>query len=602
MRQRTSICLQRAKVGVASTREGRVKDFRGDSRAGVQFDAQGRGPLGFGRSRGRARPRSAGQRSMSAGIGVGALRSAVLLAAGALCFPSALLSYSAGAPTGVSGGDFPGEENCTKCHRAEPNSGSGSISLLINGIAAGEYSYSPGETVPVVVRANDSDAVRFGFELTARSGDGCGKAGDFSAEGAVQIREGTCGGDSLNVQWATHRVAKVGTEVAFEMEWTAPPEDTGPVAFAVAVNAANGNLNVSGDNIYNLQTTVQPSEGPLGPPQISEGGVVLADLHSGSVRGAPGALATVLGTDFASASTKAWLAFDDQQRAVTIAGGVCLEVNGERSPLKYVSRERIDFQVPVGAGLGQATVKVIRDCGADDEARSEEASFEIAAVQPAFFLLSESPSAVAARHQDETPVGNKNLLPWIEASPAVPGEVVSLFGTGFGPVVPALATGELPLEDRSVSSMNVRVQIGGIEVPQADVLYVGAAPGFLGTNRVDVRIPQSAADGEHSVVLLVDDVASPPGPQLSVASPPSAPPGTACASDTVLMPGQQCSLSLDGLQASFAVDGTGKACITLAARNLKRCGDQTVGLPRYGASAEKNDDGNWTINLPPSSP
>ena len=474
--------------------------------------------------------------------------------------------------------------------------------MLINSLAAAEYSYSAGETVPIVVQASDSEAARFGFELTARSGDGCSKGGELSAEGGVQIREDTCGEDSLSVQWATHRFPRTGTEATFELQWTAPSGETGPVEFAVAVNAANGNLNVSGDSIYNLQVTVQPSEEPLGPPQISDGGVVLGDLHSGTAQGVPGALATVFGMDFASSATKAWLALDDQERAETVVGGVCVEVNSERSPLKYVSRERIDFQVPVGAGLGQATVQVFRDCDTEDEAQSGEASFEIVAVQPAFFLHSEDPSAVAARHQDETPVGAKNLLPWIEASPAVPGEIVSLFATGFGPVVPALATGELAFEDRPVSSMSLRVQIGDIEVSEADLRYVGAAPGFLGTNRVDVRIPAAVPDGEHAVVLFVDDVASPSGPQLSVAMPPSVPAGTVCASDTVLMSGGQCTASLDGLEGSIAVDTTGKACITLPARNLKRCGDQAAGLPRYGVAAEKNEDGNWTIDLPPSSP
>ena len=536
-------------------------------------------------------------------------RSAVLFSLAALCFPAALFAFGRGAPANTSGGDFPGESSCTQCHTgAAVNSGSGTVALLFDGVSAEEFAYAPGQVVSLIVRATDENAARIGFQLTARSGNGCVAGGNLArgssaSSGRVNVSEGPCG-DSQEalIQWATHGLPKAGTEAEFAIEWTAPATDAGPVTFAVAVNAANGDQQSSGDSVYTLQTTVPFGGETLGPPVISEAGVVMGDGYSQSQQLVPGALAMVTGTDFVAAGTEAWLALGPQKHALTLLESVCLEVNRVSAPLKYVSSQRIDFQVPAMVNPGSGTVQVIRNCDDPNEVRSNEATVDISAVQPVFFLLSQAPPIVAGHRSDETLVGPANLLPGVATSPAAPGDVVSLFGTGFGPVDPPLETGETAREERRLTATNISVHLGETEIPAADVLYVGTAPGFLGTHRVDVRVPTSTPDGEHTVALSINGVPSPAGPRLSVADPPLAPQGLLCVSGKMFTLGQSCTASFGGAMGYFQVEMSGKACFNVPARGLERCGNQNVDLPLYGASAERGTDGSWTITVRPESP
>ena len=93
---------------------------------------------------------------------------------------------SSGAPARTSGGSFPGETACTRCHLgSDLNSGSGTLELLAGGIHAGDYFYTPGETVSLLVKFSDSAASRVGFQLTARSGAGCGQPGSLAVSSAT---------------------------------------------------------------------------------------------------------------------------------------------------------------------------------------------------------------------------------------------------------------------------------------------------------------------------------------------------------------------------------------------------------------------------------
>lgn len=526
----------------------------------------------------------------------------VALALMVLGVPRAGLARSGGAPAASSGDSLPGEQLCTRCHQGTANSGSGSIELLVNDAQATGYMYAPGETVPILVRANDASAARIGFQFTARIGKGCTQGGTLTAGTSMSVRTaqgaGDCAGTAGELQWVTHSRPQNGSSAEFRLDWTAPEADSGPVTFALAVVAANGNGSATGDQVYSLSATLEEqSAAPLGPPQISqEKGVVLGDFHTMTGRGAPGALASVRGSDFVSAANEDWLEFDPEDSYPTVLGGACVKVNGNDVPLKAVSPDRIDFQIPANATVGRVTVQVVRDCKEPAAVGSNEATFEIVTVQPAFLWHAADPAAIAGRHSDGMPIGPKGLLPGIDTSPALPGEIVSLYGTGFGPVTPALATGAVAREDRNLASTNYEVSIDGTVVPLADVLYVGAAPGFLGVNRLDVRLPADTGAGLRMISLKVNDVASPTGPALIVASPPPEVQVAACTAEQALLPGQTCRVETLGARIDFNVAADGSdLCASVPLRNQKSCGTTKLDLPQYGYSASKTESGSWTI-------
>src|SRR5690606_12996008 len=69
--------------------------------------------------------------------------------------------------------------------------------------------------------------------------------------------------------------------------------------------------------------------------------------------------------------------------------------------------------------------------------------------------------------------------------PAAPGEIVILFGTGFGPTQPPVDTGELPPYGAS-ALLPYRVFVSGQELSPERILYFGQAPLFAGLHQVNI--------------------------------------------------------------------------------------------------------------------
>ncbi len=227
-----------------------------------------------------------------------------------LCFPLYLFSELDGAPPRRSGGNFPGEQSCgtSECHNVTPNEGfPGSVSISINGMPATSYRYLPGETVPVIVTVSDPDQIRAGFQITARTSDGCAAAGSFAAiDGTVLPQSDTathapC--PESTVQAFTHFFPKeLNASASFELNWTAPMSDIGDIIFAAAGNAADGNNLNTGDRIYTTQTTVPAvaigGEPPTVAAVLNAATNVLEDQPEHAV--SPGSIISIYGEGFAS--------------------------------------------------------------------------------------------------------------------------------------------------------------------------------------------------------------------------------------------------------------------------------------------------------------
>ncbi len=263
------------------------------------------------------------------------------------------------------------------------------------------------------------------------------------------------------------------------------------------------------------------------------GEVILADLLSETASGAPNALATAFGSAFAGLGAQAVGSLDESGRLSTQAGGVCLAVDGVRAPLLFVSSSQINFQVPAEAAAeSEAVVEAVSGCGTAEERRSSPVSFTIAARRPRFFLLEGFGTLIAMHGGSGALVAEGGSIPG--ASPAKPGEVVVLYGTGFGAVSPALAGGELAQEARGVTASvsarmvvvdntpranslfgryrgvvhwerNTRLYAAPESNFDADVSYAGIVPRFAGLYQVNVRIPENASGGILGLVVTVDD-------------------------------------------------------------------------------------------------
>lgn len=217
------------------------------------------------------------------------MRLILLILAGSL----AASGFSARPPVRRTGA--PGDANCTVCHAGIPNSGPGAVRLELVGGA----NYQPG--VPVVIRATiaDRDAKRFGFSIAARPNTDLvnGRAGSFlPADTRTQVYCSNLAGNDIGPktgaecpssqplefpmqtrEGATVSANPPGT-ATFDVRWTPPATDAGPVTFYIAANAVNADGDNTGDRIY-LSSLVVPGPGS-GPapakPQFLASGIVNA--------------------------------------------------------------------------------------------------------------------------------------------------------------------------------------------------------------------------------------------------------------------------------------------------------------------------------------
>ena len=462
-----------------------------------------------------------------------------LLLTALFAFPIILVStpFSATIETRATGAPFPGETSCAKsgCHDSSPaNTGPGSVAVLINGSPGSEFLYTPGETVPVTVRVADPTAGRWGFQLSTRPPDGCSQAGALvpaNDDVAILSDAGMFSPCTLStIDFAVHRVAKFGGgEATFTVNWTAPSSDIGPIVFAAAGNAANGNNQRFGDNIYTVQETVEAAEG--GPiPSISGGGVVVANLLPTVNSISSNAIISIFGSNFAPPGTfDTEPELDAQGRVATTQHGVCVDINGERSPILHVFANQLNLQAPTLAPgtAGPVSVEVIAGCGTADERRSAAEMVMLGEATPAFFVTilpgAGDVNPIAALHQDGlSAVADPVVFP--DLRPAEPGEFISLFVTGLGPTDPAVLAGEIPATVLPDSFGQARltnpfaITIGSIPVPDEDVFYAGTAPCCAGLHQIVVKVPPSAPDGDLEVIATVAGVSTLPGPFVSVKS------------------------------------------------------------------------------------
>lgn len=190
----------------------------------------------------------------------------------------------------------------------------------------------------------------------------------------------------------------------------------------------------------------------------------------------PGSWVSILGIDLATTERAAEIV---EARLPTSLAGVTVLIDNRRAAIAFVSPTQLNVLAPAGTRLGPVPVTVINAFGA-----SAPFTVEVAPFTPAFFQN--------GRYAVATRADFSLILP---TDPARPGDTITLWGTGFGPV-----TGRGTIPDPPL------VRIGGFE---ADYLSGALAPGIPGVYLVVVRVPALAPSGDLSVTAEFPGAASP---------------------------------------------------------------------------------------------
>lgn len=270
---------------------------------------------------------------------------------------------------------------------------------------------------------------------------------------------------------------------------TGPTEDKRPLPNAIALPGSTRLL------------VLKIAAGPATPSITSV--VNGASFASGIV---PGSWATIQGSNL-STTTDTWDNFIVNSKLPTSVDGVSLTVGGQSAYVYYISAGQINFIVPeVPAGPQQ--VVVTNSLGV-----SSAFSATVNTYGPAFFAWPGS-QAVATR-QDFSLAAKNGTFAGTPTVPAKPGDVIILWGTGFGPTNPLPGQGEETPSTGSFPTATLpTVKVNNIS---ATVYGAALAPGFAGLYQVAIQVPESLSNGDWPVVASISGASSPSGMVLTVA-------------------------------------------------------------------------------------
>ena len=158
--------------------------------------------------------------------------------------------------------------------------------------------------------------------------------------------------------------------------------------------------------------------------------------------------------------------------------------------LYYVSPNQVNLQIPYEIPSGVATLTV------GNPYANVTYNFQVGPAAPGIYMTL---SGFAAIQLD----GLLDL-----SSSAAPGQTVTLYVTGVGPVRPAIPDGEAPKNNNSIPTQQLTLTVGG--VPVTTTSYIGIPTWSVSVLQIDLVVPATVAAGKQPVVVTVGGVVSPP--------------------------------------------------------------------------------------------
>jgi uncharacterized protein (TIGR03437 family) len=223
-----------------------------------------------------------------------------------------------------------------------------------------------------------------------------------------------------------------------------------------------------------------------------------------------GSWITIFGSNL-SGTTRIWTSADFNGTGLpTSLDEVSVTVDGKSAYIYYISPTQIDALAPADTTVGPAAVQVTFAGVSSNSLSATEASFS-----PALFMFpADSAKYVAAVRSDGQYIGPTTLYSGV-TEPAKSGDILLLFGTGFGPTNPTTDFSQT-VGTAAPTANTVTATIGGVA---ATVEYAGlVAAGEYQFNIVAPSVP----DGDNLVVLTVNGVTSQSGAYLYVSGSSSA--------------------------------------------------------------------------------
>ncbi|HLK49294.1 MAG TPA: IPT/TIG domain-containing protein [Bryobacteraceae bacterium] len=230
----------------------------------------------------------------------------------------------------------------------------------------------------------------------------------------------------------------------------------------------------------------------------------VANAAGGQHGVASGAFVSIYGSNFTP------LPYDDWSKAI-INGQlpkqldtVSVTIGGKPAYIYAISPGQINVQAP-DVGNGPVQVVVTTGGGASTPFTTSSLLYS-----PAFFPW--PGNQPVATHADYSIAAKNDTFPGVTTVAAKPGEVITLWGTGFGPTNPLVPAGQEPTAVAPPTQSPVTVTLGGTAIPVLGAVLSSYAAAY----QIAIQIPASMPDGDYPIVATLNGAQSPSSSVLTV--------------------------------------------------------------------------------------
>ena len=229
----------------------------------------------------------------------------------------------------------------------------------------------------------------------------------------------------------------------------------------------------------------------------SSQGVISAGAYGAFPQIAPGTWVEIYGTNLTTNKGGGWGGSDfNGGNAPTALAGTTVTIGGQSAFVDYATPTQVNVQVPSSVPTGLQPVVVTTGGGVSIPYSVQVNTVQPGLLAPPVFQINGNQYIVAVFTDGVTyvlPPGITNAVPTRRARP---GEIILLYGIGFGPTTPNIPAGQIVQQLSSLTGF--KVSFAGTP---ATVNYAGLGPNFVGLYQFNVVVPNIAASDTVQVTF-----------------------------------------------------------------------------------------------------